>query len=44
MVDLKAKMNLTNRDDIFLLSVAANIILTVMLINLYDTIKQKEKK
>ena len=38
--DLRVKMKLTNRDNLFLLSVVANMLLTISIINLYDTIKK----
>ena len=44
MEDLRVRMKLTNRDDIFLLSVIANVLLTISIITLYDNIKELRKE
>jgi hypothetical protein len=42
--DLRVRMKLTNRDDMFLLSLIANMLLTISIITLYDNIKQLRKE
>jgi len=36
-------MKLTDRDNLFLLSVVANVMLSITLINLYDRLKKKKE-